>query len=492
LVAERCLYGVDKDPRAVEIAKHSLWLLAEARGTQLSILDDHIRCGDSLVDGRYRDFEVDRPFDWHREFSEIFGDRGGFDAILGNPPYISLYARESQSAHFVEQFEAHATEHLGQIDGAAVLSGRINTYLLFLVRSLQLLNPERGIAALVLPDTILTNRSYEPMRRVLTENGRVSSVIRYRDAMFRGASVGTAVVVCGGPSSTRRVALIDQPASGTAAASIREPGSEIARRPSCSWLPQQTSHIARVTLPVSGTVPIGDFAYVKDGINPGSKQTREWLLTKTPDGDPSLRLCMEGNWIDPFCITKKRLWVRYDTSRLTPEERKAGASLRERWIFEAPKIVYRQTAPHIIAAVDREGLCARNSVHCIVLKNYSETVLYALSAFLNSDVFRDYYQSFTGETRKTFPQVHIASVRQLRVPEQLLNPSNRDTKRLANLAASVSSMSHIDRLVHPRPNAPAPKQLKPMNELVARIVARLTPPATAPRFGEPCKTPVLV
>src|SRR5262249_32353082 len=49
LVAQRCLYGVDKNPMAVEMAKLSLWLLTLAKGQPVTFLDHAIRCGDSLV-----------------------------------------------------------------------------------------------------------------------------------------------------------------------------------------------------------------------------------------------------------------------------------------------------------------------------------------------------------------------------------------------------------------------------------------------------------
>jgi hypothetical protein len=49
LVAQRCLYGVDKNPVAVEMAKLSLWLLTLAKGQPFTFLDHAIRCGDSLV-----------------------------------------------------------------------------------------------------------------------------------------------------------------------------------------------------------------------------------------------------------------------------------------------------------------------------------------------------------------------------------------------------------------------------------------------------------
>ncbi|RKU35091.1 hypothetical protein C6496_17505 [Candidatus Poribacteria bacterium] len=48
-VVEACIYGVDKNPMAVELAKVSLWLHTVAKGKPLSFLDHHIRCGNSLV-----------------------------------------------------------------------------------------------------------------------------------------------------------------------------------------------------------------------------------------------------------------------------------------------------------------------------------------------------------------------------------------------------------------------------------------------------------
>jgi Putative RNA methylase family UPF0020 len=49
LVAQRCLYGVDKNPRAVELAKLSLWLATLARDHEFTFLDHALKSGDSLV-----------------------------------------------------------------------------------------------------------------------------------------------------------------------------------------------------------------------------------------------------------------------------------------------------------------------------------------------------------------------------------------------------------------------------------------------------------
>ena len=49
MVLKRCIYGVDKNPLTVELAKVSLWLHSFTVGATLSFLDHHLRCGDSLI-----------------------------------------------------------------------------------------------------------------------------------------------------------------------------------------------------------------------------------------------------------------------------------------------------------------------------------------------------------------------------------------------------------------------------------------------------------
>jgi type II restriction/modification system DNA methylase subunit YeeA len=49
LVAQRCLYGVDRNPRAVDLARLSLWLATLARDHEFTFLDHALKCGDSLV-----------------------------------------------------------------------------------------------------------------------------------------------------------------------------------------------------------------------------------------------------------------------------------------------------------------------------------------------------------------------------------------------------------------------------------------------------------
>ena len=83
-ILEKNIYGVDLNEESVEIAKLSLWLRTAQKGRKLNTLSNNIKCGNSLID----DPEVagEKAFNWQNEFPEIFAN-GGFDVIIGNPPY---------------------------------------------------------------------------------------------------------------------------------------------------------------------------------------------------------------------------------------------------------------------------------------------------------------------------------------------------------------------------------------------------------------------
>ena len=84
LILQNNLYGVDISPESVEIAQLSLWIRTARPGQPLTDLSAHIRCGNSVVD----DPSVDpKAFDWKAQFPSVF-ERGGFDAVVGNPPYV--------------------------------------------------------------------------------------------------------------------------------------------------------------------------------------------------------------------------------------------------------------------------------------------------------------------------------------------------------------------------------------------------------------------
>ncbi len=91
---QSCIYGVDKDKQAVDVARLNLMFRALHGRQKLPFLAN-IREGDSLVSGSPEELEITfgenwkakKPFDWEKEFPEVMKETG-FDVIIGNPPYI--------------------------------------------------------------------------------------------------------------------------------------------------------------------------------------------------------------------------------------------------------------------------------------------------------------------------------------------------------------------------------------------------------------------
>ena len=99
-ILENNLFGVDINEESVEIAKLSLWLRTAQRGRILSDLNNNIKCGNSLIDNI--EVEGKKAFKWNKEFPEIMNN-GGFDVVLGNPPYVQIQGMGEMSEKLKNQ-----------------------------------------------------------------------------------------------------------------------------------------------------------------------------------------------------------------------------------------------------------------------------------------------------------------------------------------------------------------------------------------------------
>ena len=174
-ILRRNLYGVDINPASVEITKLALWLHTARSDKPLSSLDDHIRDGNSLIGPEfyhglapYSEDEKERinAFDWQVAFPGVF-ERGGFDAVVGNPPYVKLQnfrKVHADMAAFLKRKPA---------DGGAYHStqtGNFDLYLPFIEKGIQLLNDE-GRLGYIAPSVWQMNEYGAGLRGVV-EAGR--------------------------------------------------------------------------------------------------------------------------------------------------------------------------------------------------------------------------------------------------------------------------------------------------------------------------------
>ena len=157
------LFGVDLSPESVEITKLSLWLKTATQGKTLTYLDDNIKIGNSIVANSQF---TDLPFNWENEFPQIFAE-GGFDVVIGNPPYIRQ--------ELLSPFKPYLQENYQTYDGVA------DIYIYFYEKGLNLLKPE-GIISYIVTNKWLRSGYGEPLRRFFSQESVFEQIIDFGHA----------------------------------------------------------------------------------------------------------------------------------------------------------------------------------------------------------------------------------------------------------------------------------------------------------------------
>lgn len=188
-ILERNIYGVDINEESVEIAKLSLWLRTAKRGRKLSILSNNVKCGNSLIS----ESTVAGPqaFDWRAEFPEVF-QSGGFDVIIGNPPYLRVQGLR-------ENFERESLFYEQNFHSA---TGRFDIYVLFMEKVCDLLS-STGKASLILPHKFMVSSFGSGIRKFLWETKHLESILHFGEAkVFEDATTYTCIVGLSSGNST--------------------------------------------------------------------------------------------------------------------------------------------------------------------------------------------------------------------------------------------------------------------------------------------------
>jgi hypothetical protein len=182
------IYGVDIDSQAVEVTKLSLLLkVLEGETAQtvqrelihervLPDLGENIKCGNSLIGSDFYaqpglpEMDADahlriNVFDWDGKdgFRDIM-KRGGFDAVIGNPPYVRQESIKESKAYFQSHYES--------FDGTADL------YTYFMEQGVKLLRPG-GLYSIIVSNSFLRTNFAAPLRRTLKKNATVRRIVDF-------------------------------------------------------------------------------------------------------------------------------------------------------------------------------------------------------------------------------------------------------------------------------------------------------------------------
>ena len=213
-----CIYGIDIDPQAVEIAKLSLALKviegsesnpSEILGLKFSTpkildsIDKNIKNGNSLVDrvvfdifpkliDDHESIEELKIFDWDdtQNFKNVMVDHGGFDAIVGNPPYIETkhYKNESPWLHKLLTLTSEDSIY------KTASGGKVDVAMPFIERGISKLN-KNGRLGYIVQNRFFKTDYGKATRKYLCENTYLDSIMDFGEAkIFKGRNTYTAIM----------------------------------------------------------------------------------------------------------------------------------------------------------------------------------------------------------------------------------------------------------------------------------------------------------
>jgi len=345
------------------------------------------------------------------EYGRLLAD--GVSAIVGNPPYVSFYAKRANTitAQKKEYYKSHYL--MGK--------GRINTYCLFIERAFDLLNPT-GVLGFIVPNTVLIMKSYEPLRTYLLENGWLRSIVDLSLKVFPEVEVPTCVLAVE-KRDTRALAFPRSVKAGfwtNARGKVPDDLEDIDQNDFRKYpytmfnIHVRSADTAIIEAIERVSKPLGDQFEVRDGINPANMTGKLVVRSSEALGVP-FRKVLRGKDITAFQLSWDSLWVRYDP-KFADRDKGEYCFLREERIFtQSPKILTRQTADRIVAALDYDGFYALNTLHCTLPLNGGMD-LKCLLALYNSRLVNYYYRLVFPDTEKVFPQVKTVNVEKLPLP----------------------------------------------------------------------------
>lgn len=431
------LYGVDLNNESVEITKLSLWLKTANKKSPLTALDNNIKSGNSLISEPV--LAGKKAFRWEDEFPHIVSD-GGFDVILGNPPYGAALT--------------FAEKDLFKRIYANVHSRMPDTFNYFVSKSLATLKAN-GYLSFIVPNTLLYQNEYEKARGLLLGSNKVLTVINLGDKIFEDAHIPTCIFLVTKQKEAEysfeygdlrheereRVALSLKNDLG-----IFTKSNILATPAFIFGVNQQEFSILEKVKQCSLTVD-SIAEEVANGIQPSGDKifriTYEFAAQHQFE-KALLRSVLVGGDFNRYTLTDPQKYVIYTTKHVNIEHFpniKAYLSLHKEtlskkretrkgilpwwclhWpryekLFEEPKIVIRQTADRIIATYDEERFYAMNNV--IILKTKAELSLSYkfILACLNSTLNNFVYRNITQETKRAFAEVKPKNVRKLFIPD---------------------------------------------------------------------------
>ena len=417
-ILQNNIFGVDLNKESVEITKLSLWLKTADKNKTLASLENNIKCGNSLID----DPEIagNLAFNWEKEFPEIFAN-GGFDIVVGNPPYVSAeYISEIEKTFYEKNYYS--------------AYGRQNLYIIFYEKAINLLK-ENGNLGFITPYTILKNMYYKEIREYILKNTSILEIIDFKGiTVFQDAGVDSIILLL---KKEKRIEYDIKYINNIKAFETQVydinffKSSQITEKDDLSIQFSKNEKLLNKILDHKDNLKLKEIIDFKQGIITGGN--KNFLVSE------KLANCekvLTGTDFNRYKLFDSNQYIIYDIEKLHRP--------RKREIFESKeKILLRQTGAFPICMLDTNQYFTLDTVHNGILKQENFNIKYILS-LLNSKFIKFIYENLINESGKIFAQVKIIYIDELpikNIPLEKQQPFIEKADKILSLNKELQDLS---------------------------------------------------
>jgi len=461
------IFGVDIDSQAVEVTKLSLLLkVLEGEDAQtlenqyrlfheraLPDLANNIKCGNSLIapdffDNLDPDSITDElhqrinDFDWQTEFPKIFsGKNPGFDAIIGNPPYVRVRQLKTDNPVVAAHLESkyRCAIHVWDV------------YLLFFEKALSLIG-SKGLVSYIVPIQTLHQPNCESLRSILINETSIDAIANLSQIkVFQKPIVKNCIIVTKKPHKKNNVIAVSEPRHTIDLVETPFdrlwPQDSVTERNGYSLktdLLSVKSLLCEKIAKLSQT--LGELYYVTFGMRScakGKGQGGKDRLVTTNAREPFAKPYLEGREISRYSISPSGRFIKY-----IPEDM---YSPRDPRLFEVKKIVSQTmlSKMKLIATLDTDHFYVEQSLLCIIphgiltpVRDVTTPALEFVLGILNSNVASFYYRTYIIDYSLGGGLVHATPGAQSKIPVPKLNMKNK-----TDVAKHDKMVKLVDRML---------------------------------------------
>ncbi len=388
------IHGVDIDAQAVEVTKLSLLLkVLENASGQLGLgmervlpdLGNNIKCGNSLIGYDYYEGQLlpdeeeqakVNPFNWRNGFKEVFA-KGGFDVVLGNPPYV----RPHNIPDNIKQalWKTYST-----------FVAKSDMYSCFMERGTTITR-NGGIFSFIVPHTWTSLESFTKIREFLIQNSKVIKLAQLPKKVFEDATVETCIFAIQKDSNSNHsenpIAIEKLDESGNIQFERQFYQREIEQAYLFNFqLYGQNESKSVISKIQEKGIPLSELVSLAYGFKTGDDEQFIHSSMKYKESKPFVR----SAGVRKYWTETPTEFVWYVPEKMTQNRKTARPGDKER--FESEKIIVSRMGKSLVADYDSGGLYVKDAM--LLLKKDKNLSLKYLLGIINSRLLTYYYQKF--------------------------------------------------------------------------------------------------